>query len=777
MKKQYWFLSLALLAALLVPPQGQAQFKGVSQKPQTSLTVLTVPWVPATPLSPHTTYPINTTTEATVVLGATVPSAVGSTDSYTVKWCFGDPSTDCTTFALVSPYSPYDISVTHQYPASAAAGTAWTAVVTVTDTTSGATGTANYYVTQAENNLASRVNVAIDSGLWYLHQTMWRNSTVVGSNTVQWGGWDTQTYACNSVNGEAYDCLYYGSINATNVQAFEVAGHYASGPNSSATDPYTDDVARGLARMFYFLQNQANAANVYEYNPAAVNYGCSSGYPESSNPASNGYCATGTTQIFYDPTSTACPSGSCSITYDGNSNGQMIYSNDGSGETIYTTGMFVDALVASGTPTALAPTGIAMGSGLPGIMGQTYQNIVQDMVDWYGACQYEYDYDIGNPGYSSYYRGGAFSASGGGWLYTCQQGDDNSTSQWAAIGLIGAQRGFNISVPQAIKDFNNVWVTNSQDVQDNPPTGSDPYASGDDYGSFGYRGSFYYSNGWGNFALTPSGMVQMALDGVGRTNNTAFGNPTNAPDQRFNNAETYYADNFCNSTSGGSTSAPRAYSYGMFSFTKSMLLHDPGGVLTPIQYLRTETPNVFTGDSEDPPDTIDWYAALSPSSVSLWPGGTKPVVYGTDPCDGVAQTLVSLQLAPPYGVSDGHWWGNDYDGYQYYYETGWSVIMLNKTVFVSCVNNLAGRGNPSGPGGAQVNLSWSAQTNATGYAVLRSSANGGPFSQVGTTNITAYRDGNDGLLPGSTYYYEVQPLQGTTEVCTSNKATVVIPPK
>src|ERR1035438_1989284 len=80
------------------------------------------------------------------------------------------------------------------------------------------------------------------------------------------------------------------------------------------------------------------------------------------------------------------------------------------------------------------------------------------------------------------------------------------------------------------------------------PTGSDPFHSiGDDYGAFGYRGAFAYSNAWGAYAVTPSGMVQMALDGIGRTNNTAFGNPSNDPDQRWNSTETFYADNFCNS--------------------------------------------------------------------------------------------------------------------------------------------------------------------------------------------------------------------------------------
>jgi len=740
-----------------------------------AVTVLTVPWVPATPTSPHTTYAINSTTEVKVTLQAIVPSAVGSSDSFSVTWSFGDGSANVT-FPLTNPY---DISTTHEYPASAAIGTAWTAKVTVTDTTTSTSGSANYYLIQQNNAnceapanqvggvstcIASRANVAIDNGLWYMHQTMWRNTTLVGTTTVNWGGWDTQTYGCPTVNGEAFDCAYWGSIDAANVQAYEVSGHYANGP---ATDPYTDDVARGLARMFSQLANQTNILQSYLYNPAVANYTCSNGVPNSSTNPTYPYCGTGT-QIFYNSTASSCTSPPCKFTFDGNSNGQMIYSNDGSAEYIYTTGPFIDSLVASKNVTGTAPTGTAAGGGLPGILDQSYKNIVQDMVDWYSACQFYDDYDLGNPasGYSGYYRGGAFSGSGGGWLYDCQEGDDDSTSQWAAIGLIGANRGFNIPVPQVVKDMNNAWLTNAQDVQDAAPTGTDPFNVGDNEGAFGYRGSFYYSNAWGPFAVTPSGMVQMALDGIGRTNNTKFGNPSNAPDQRFNNAETYYADNFCNSTASGGYYAPRAYSYGMFSFTKAMLLHDPAGVFSPIQFLRTQTPGVFPGDAGlgVPANELDWYGALSAAN-----GGTQP-------CDGVAETLVSLQQNPTFGyASDGHWWGNDYDGDQYYYETAWSIIMLNKTVFVSCVNNLAGRGNPSGPGGAQVSLAWSAQTNATGYAVLRSSISGGPYTQVGTTNLTAYRDGDDGLVAGKTYYYVLQPLQGTTEICQSNQAAVAIP--
>jgi hypothetical protein len=712
------------------------------------LTVLTVPWDPNNPLSPHTTYSINgTTTEVTVVLGATVPVGVNSGDSVTVDWNFGDGSAHAT-FALTNVY---DISTTHQYPASAALGTAWTAVVTVTDNTTHTSGTANYYLIQScgpklggtckvQDALNSRVNVAIDWGLWYLHQTMWRNSTTVGSNTVQWGGWDTQTYSCPTVGGAAYACAGQGVVNADNVQAFEVSGHLATGP---ASDPYTDDVARGLARMFVFLASQPNSAitSTYKYNPATVNYGCSDG----SQVQSNGACGGTATKVFYNAGATSCLTPPCTFTFDGNGDGQTIYSNDGSGEPVYTGGPFMDALVASGNGGATAPTGPS------GVLGLTYKNIVQNMNDWYSACQWYDDYDPGNqPGFNGYTRGAGYSASGGGWLYNCQQGDDNSTSQWAAIGLIGSYRGFALTIPQVVKDMNNVWVTNSEDVTDARPTGSNPYGSGDNYGTHGYRGSFAYSNAWGAFAVTPSSMVQMVLDGIGRTKNKAFGDPSNDPDQRWNNSETVYADNFCNDPANGAYNSPRAYSYGMFSFTKSMLLHDPGGSLAPIQFLRTETPGVFTGNQ------IDWYNALSAASG------------GTDACDGVAQRLVSIQ------ASDGHWSGNDYYGGQFPFETAWSIIMLRKTVFVACINNLAGRGTKPGTGPAQVTLTWTAQTNATSYSILRGSANGGPYTAVGTSTKTVFND-RSGLADGSTYYYVVQPLQGSAEICQSNQATVKVP--
>jgi hypothetical protein len=212
--------------------------------------------------------------------------------------------------------------------------------------------------------------------------------------------------------------------------------------------------------------------------------------------------------------------------------------------------------------------------------------------------------------------------------------------------------------------------------------------------------------------------------------------------------------------------------YGLFSFTKSMLLHAPGGSLSPIQYLRTQTPHVFPGDSTAnpavPANEIDWYGALSSAN-----GGNQP-------CDGVAQTLVTYQLNPAYGTFDGHWYGFTADvgyGLQSDFETAWALIMLQKTVFVSCIKNLVGGGAPAGTGGkARVDLTWTAQGQANSYNVLRSTTNLGPYTQVGTSTGTAFTDTTSGLSGGGTYYYVVQPVNvSNQEICQSNQATVKIP--
>ena len=686
--------------------------------------VNTVPLDPTNPAAPHTAYP-----GANIVLGA-IFNTGGSTDSFTYSWNFGD-GTAVTAAAAVT--NPNDISARHIY-AGTTVGKTWTAVVTVIDTTTSAQYTGNYLVIWENNTLQSRVNVAIDLGLWYLHQTMSHPSATTG----YWSG------GCASGYG-GYACSGYGSLDASNVQAFEVNGHLATGP---ATDPYTKDVQEGLNEMFTWLTPASVLAKTYTFNTATYNYGCSDG---TAPIAGTGACDGTATKVFYNPGGNTCPTAAaCTFTFDGNSNGKAVFAYQQGYTWGYEDGQYADALVASANPGGVAGTG--------SVSGEKYQDIVQDIADAASYCQYPGDpYDV-----EAGYARGSEPYQGGGWWYNCQTGGDNSVSQWAAIGLIGAQRGFGISIPTIVTDANNMWVTSSQDVQGPLPQPNDPYYNSYDtsYGAFGYNGSLYYSNAWGPFAVTPSGMVQMSMDGIGRTKNVAFGDATTDPDQRFNSAETFYADNFCNSTNSGSYTSPyytpRNYTYGLFSFTKAMLLHNPNGALSPIQYLRTMTPGVFTSNTSIPANTIDWYAALSPANG------------GTDPCDGVAQTIVGRQNAA------GYWYGDNYYSSQYPYETAWSIIMLQRTVFITCVNNLGGAGTASGTSPARIDLTWTGIPNVTGYDVLRSTTNGGPYTEIGSTSTTAYSD-RTGLANGNTYYYVLQPVNATGAVCQSNQATITVP--
>jgi len=404
----------------------------------------------------------------------------------------------------------------------------------------------------------------------------------------------------------------------------------------------------------------------------------------------------------------------------------MLFDDDSTSYPFYQGGQLIDAIGGSQNPAGIAPTGPAASGGLPGVQGQTYQNIVQDMIDGYNYCQNNY-------------------TPGGAWAYQCNVNgsgsyNDNSVSQWAAIGEIGANRGFSVAIPQIVQDANAYWDTQDQ-------------CTSSPLGAFGYSGACYEP--WGPWAVTPSGMVQLAMDKLGRG------------DSRWNAAETYYHDNFCNATSGGVTSSPRQYTYGMFSFTKSMLLHDPGGVLTPITFLEDEPGGT---------NPIDWYNQIGPES-----GGSAG-------CDGVAQVLVKRQGVTsgdggtvgspnPSNPQGGFWTGHNYEYPQSQFETAWSIIMLEKTVFVSCVNNLGGAGTASGLAPARIDLTWTGISGAASYNVLIGTVSGGPYTLVGNSTLPGYSD-RTGLSNGGTYYFVLQPVNNSgVSVCQSNEATIKIPAK
>jgi hypothetical protein len=64
----------------------------------------------------------------------------------------------------------------------------------------------------------------------------------------------------------------------------------------------------------------------------------------------------------------------------------------------------------------------------------------------------------------------------------------------------------------------------------------------------------------------------------------------------------------------------------------------------------------------------------------------------------------------------------------------------------------------------EIDLSWVASSLATGYAIRRSTTNGGPYTTVGTTTTaTTYKDLGPvaGFTWGTTYYYIVAATRGS----------------
>ncbi len=252
----------------------------------------------------------------------------------------------------------------------------------------------------------------------------------------------------------------------------------------------------------YYANPTASAVQAYEIN----------GHLETGDPDENPYVSVVRSGIDYLMTTLITQNISPQAGGDPDSNGNGIGLSVSGNRPIYELGAVMDALVASGTQDAMARTGGA------NVLGRTYQNIVQDMVDMYawGQC----DHGI----------------IGGGWRYSWHQYPDNSASQWGAIGMTAAESQFDCTVPQWVKDRNNTWLNYSYNG-----TG------------FGYTGK---GNSW---ATTPSGMVQLSFDGY----------DTN--DSRWLTAEAWLTNNwtsFLGQWSGN-------YSYGYYAFTKAMRLALP----------------------------------------------------------------------------------------------------------------------------------------------------------------------------------------------------------
>lgn len=73
-------------------------------------------------------------------------------------------------------------------------------------------------------------------------------------------------------------------------------------------------------------------------------------------------------------------------------------------------------------------------------------------------------------------------------------------------------------------------------------------------------------------------------------------------------------------------------------------------------------------------------------------------------------------------------------------------------------------------GNAQIVLTWTAASGATGYNVKRSTTNGGPYANV-ATNVTGTTYTNTALTNGTTYYYVVTAVNASGESPVSTQAS------
>ncbi|HUJ33231.1 MAG TPA: Ig-like domain-containing protein [Candidatus Acidoferrum sp.] len=147
------------------------------------------------------------------------------------------------------------------------------------------------------------------------------------------------------------------------------------------------------------------------------------------------------------------------------------------------------------------------------------------------------------------------------------------------------------------------------------------------------------------------------------------------------------------------------------------------------------------------------------ASTTLAPGGT---------------CTLNIAFAPAAGVRANSWLRVHNDGTA----VAPSFALTGAGTPSACVSTLNGRGTPGSGGGStpRIDVSWSTQSGASSYDVLRTTMSGSPYYVLlGNVTSPAYSDRGGILTNGSTYYYVVRPVGSIGEICPSNEASVTIP--
>ena len=228
-----------------------------------------------------------------------------------------------------------------------------------------------------------------------------------------------------------------------------------------------------------------------------------------------------------------------------------------SNRPIYEGGMVMDAIVASATPGAVA------WGGDTGVYGRSYKDILQDMCDMYAWGQFD------------------DATYGGGWRYSWNQWPDNSACQWAAIGLLAAKETpWSCVVPEFVRQRNDVWLSYSD------------YWSGGQCIGFGYTGPSW---GW---ALTPSGMVQVAMSV-----------PDYKNDPRWYGPEAWFLSNWNNFM------AQNNY-YGYYAFVKAMRVSETELLAGSFDWYRA--PNGMATEIVNAQNSAGWWSYYGYGFGTSW---------------------------------------------------------------------------------------------------------------------------------------------------------------
>jgi len=348
--------------------------------------LMCVPWQ-GDPRKPHTALSGTPATLKCVV------KATDKTDVY-VKWIFGDGTQS--SISTLSGATKYNVEASHAY--TGATGAPFSARLLADTAVSMENPVSSDYLLRIEDSiLDSKVNIAIDSGLWWLYKNAntdpsYQNGTLRTLNSTPFMAW--------SQSG-----LYYASPTASAVQAFAINNHKITGnPNE---DPYVEAVQLGMSWLI------------------------------------NGYFST-TSHPMLQALAIEAQHGEDPEEGQAQPNRYGIQARDYGKMPAYQGAQVMDAIVACG-----ARPGDTTGRDFTGRGSSwTYKELLQDMCDMYAAGQYDGAYS-------------SFGILGGWRYNWGDKPDNSASQWGAVGMIAARQFPWSCTVPDWVRTYNANWLSYS----------------------------------------------------------------------------------------------------------------------------------------------------------------------------------------------------------------------------------------------------------------------------------------------------------------------------